>query len=247
MTLRPRELAVCFRRLLLVLGVGCYAVGFWYLLGAPPFEMEGASGTPLWITLFLREFGVYPENRELENVINATLILGAVVNTQWLFLCPRGQLAVRLGDEGRPLVRSIIVAALLFTLLSTAMAATLFELLGWWQAENLFAIWAVMGCAWLIWAIIFYFYWQGKDRKTFLSKTLKWLFGGSILELLVAAPVHAMVWKREPHGCYCSTGSYTGLVLGGVVLLWTFGPGLLLLFIYEKQRREPLLSDAGKK
>jgi len=201
----------------------------------------------LWITLFLREFGVYPGNRELENVINAILILGAVVNTQWLFLCPRGQLAIRFDAEGRPLVRSIIVAALLFTLLSTAMAATLLELLGWWDVTNLAVVWMVMGVVWIVWTFIFYVYWRGKERKTYIIKTLKWLFGGSILELLVATPVHAMVWKRAANNCYCSQGSYTGLVLGGVVLLWTFGPGLLLLFMYEKQRRESLLSDVGEK
>jgi hypothetical protein len=68
--------------------------------------------------------------------------------------------------------------------------------------------------------------------------------GGSILEMLIAAPVHVLILrsKDEKESCYCEMGSYTALVLGGTVLLWTFGPGLVLLFLREKARRQPLLS-----
>ncbi|MGC8540669.1 MAG: hypothetical protein ACP5QA_08580, partial [Phycisphaerae bacterium] len=77
---------------------------------------------------------------------------------------------------------------------------------------------------------------------TQLERTLRVLFAGSILELLVSAPVHVMVLRSKSKGeCLCETGSYTGLVLGGTVLLWTFGPGIVLLFLHEAARRGPLL------
>ena len=81
---------------------------------------------------------------------------------------------------------------------------------------------------------LLYVYSPGMDRKTYLGKMLKWLIGGSILELLVATPIHAMVWNRAKYVCDCTQGSYVGLVLGGVVLVWTFGPGVVLLFQQEK-------------
>jgi hypothetical protein len=199
--------------------------------------MWGAIGTPISLGKgFGPEYGF---------VIDTILIVGVIVITQWLFLCPRGNLAIRLNEESRPIVRSVIIAALMAMLLSLGVAASLFELSDCWLNLNPLVVSAVTGIVWLVWAAIFYIYWRGKDRKTYLIKMLKWLFGGSILELLVATPVHAMVWKRAKDGCYCEQGSYTGLVLGGVVLVWTFGPGIVLLFMHEKQRREPLLSNVG--
>jgi len=79
-----------------------------------------------------------------------------------------------------------------------------------------------------------------------------WAFGlmalatiaGSLLEVFVSIPVYAT--RQEQ--CYCARGSYAGLVLGTTALLWAFGPGIFLLFLREKQRREKLLDadPAGK-
>ena len=52
--------------------------------------------------------------------------------------------------------------------------------------------------------------------------------------------------SKDDNDCYCATGSYTGLILGGTVLLWTFGPGLVLMFLREKDRREPLLTKVPR-
>ena len=62
------------------------------------------------------------------------------------------------------------------------------------------------------------------------------------MELLVAIPTHAFVYRRDDD-CYCVRGSYTGIVFGLTVLLWAFGPGLVLLAWREKQRREPVLRN----
>jgi len=46
------------------------------------------------------------------------------------------------------------------------------------------------------------------------------------------------VRQRE---CYCCRGTYTTLILAGTVLLWAFGPGIVLLYMREKYRQQRLL------
>jgi len=64
------------------------------------------------------------------------------------------------------------------------------------------------------------------------------LVAGSVLETVVAIPVH--IWATRQHGCYCERGTYTTLVLSGTLLLWAFGPGIVLLYLRERYRRERL-------
>ena len=130
---------------------------------------------------------------------------------------------------------------------TTAIAATTIDnnADGHANGEPLPRIWPVasaMVISWLLWAVVFGIYWRRGNRADQLGRMLRGLMGGSILELLVATPVHVLVGSKDH--CYCERGSYTGLVLGGTVLLWTFGPGLVLLFLREKERRSPLLSPA---
>lgn len=94
---------------------------------------------------------------------------------------------------------------------------------------------------WFGWAAVFFVYFRQGD---FLAKTevvVRALIRGSCLELLIAMPTHALVYRRDTDDCTCARGSYTGLVFGVTVLLWAFGPGLVLLALREKQRREPIL------
>ncbi len=65
---------------------------------------------------------------------------------------------------------------------------------------------------------------------------IRGLIGGSVLELFVAIPVYA----TRQDDCYCARGSYAGVIFGGTVLVWAFGPGVLFLFAREKERRKKL-------
>jgi hypothetical protein len=70
-----------------------------------------------------------------------------------------------------------------------------------------------------------------------MGRVVRGLIAGSVLEMLVAVPIYV---TREDD-CYCARGSYAGLVFGVTVILWAFGPGVFLLFMREKRRREKLL------
>ncbi len=99
-------------------------------------------------------------------------------------------------------------------------------------------IWAVMLVIWGIWSWIFFVYWKQGDRYTQSGKMIRGLVAGSILETIVAVPVH--IWATRQRECYCCRGTYTTLILAATVLIWAFGPGIILLYMREKYRMEKL-------
>lgn len=105
-----------------------------------------------------------------------------------------------------------------------------------------FRVWPgllAIGIAWAVWVFLFWRYWKAGDRYTQLTRMIRGLLVGSILEVFVATAVHAFTYRRDD--CYCCRGSYTGLVFGGTVLLWVFGPGIVLLYKREKYRQRLLV------
>ncbi len=203
-------------------------------------------------------FYLHPFNNiRLDYAVHAAGYLLIFLLTQWLFLMPRGSWRINLSGESRPMKRAVIVAALMAMLLSAGLLATLAEwpfpakvatdLPTLWmrltampneRAQNFRLVWLVMLGLWIFWGAAFWFYFRRAERMSMLAGLFRFLLAGSLLELLIAAPAHAWIARKEE--CYCARGSYTGLVFGGTVLLWLFGPGLFFLFLREKRRREPL-------
>lgn len=96
----------------------------------------------IWIVLPLRAgrqavglLGVIGFKSESPVVYAAVLMvyLGLFVCTQWFFLRPRKQWTMRQTLAGRPMKRSIYSAALIASLLSVGLAATLLEVPDWWR------------------------------------------------------------------------------------------------------------------
>lgn len=199
--------------------------------------------------------GIYERHRQ-NYLFFATIVVGVFLLSQWLFLRPARGWSIRLDETGRPLRLSVLTAALIAALLSAGLLATGAEWIGIWNklvmshaATSVSGpetrCWPVLlevAALWTLWTVIFFLYWRNGNRGTQLGRMLRGLFAGSILDLLVAAPVHVLILQSKSKGrCYCKTGSYTGLVLGVTVLFWTFGPGIVLLFLREARRRRPLL------
>ncbi len=173
-------------------------------------------------------------------VIANCLYLGLLLFAQWAFLRPRSNWAVQLTKVGRPLKSTVISAAAMAMLLTIGFIALVLEIPNWWEKylDNgwpTFFIEMAMLLLWGLWACIFFIYWRRGDRYTQLNGMIRNLVKGSILEAIVAIPVH--VWAMRDRNCYCARGSYTALVFSGTVLLWAFGPGVILLYMQRRHRR----------
>jgi hypothetical protein len=171
--------------------------------------------------------------------------------SQWLFLMPRGAWRIEVATDSPPTRRSAIAAALIGTILSIGVLATLMELPNWWlklttesgieSPQHFGIVWAVMVAMWAGWAIVFWSYMQSVDRYTALRKVFRWLLAGTIVEMLIAVPAHAWILSQRGEKCYCERGTWTGVAFGVTATLWLFGPGVFLLYMRERRRRDGLI------
>jgi len=212
----------------------------------PP--VSGLLGTPLSWTPGSKE--LLPETKTIYTVQIATVV-GALLLAQWAFLRPGRGFTLRLAARGRPLRRSVIAAAAMAMLLTAGAVATILELAGIWRpfvqdggGTTAFTVWGAMLVVWTAWAWVFWVYWRQGDRYTQLGKILRALVAGSLLEGVVAVPVH--VWAARQEKCYCLKGTYTTLVFAGTVLLWAFGPGIVLLYMHDRYRVARVLEPCAR-
>jgi hypothetical protein len=226
------------RHIILVVGILFTITGITWAVLPLSFDAQDFAG--LWGTVL-----VINDNSILIYGINVVIVLGLLLLAQWAFLRPGKGWTVRMATKGRPLNSSIISAGVIAMLLTVGFIALLLEFLNWWEdiivAEsywNAICVWTTMLIIWGIWTWIFFIYWRQGDRYTQLGRMIRGLVAGSILETIVAVPVH--VWAIRQRGCYCFRGTYTTLVLAATVLIWAFGPGIVLLYMREKHRIEKL-------
>lgn len=170
----------------------------------------------------------------------------------WPFLLIAGQLlllflsvdtSVRLFKPRRHILYSSVWTALATMLLVYFIIASLtaaffgdksadwFFIFSPWTLVWWFGLWA-------FWGVVFYLYY----RRGFLTlqRAVSWLLKGSVLELLIAVPAHAIVRYREDCSAPFVTGF--GIVTGIAIMLMCFGPGVLSLY---KKRIEEI--DARKR
>ena len=68
-------------------------------------------------------------------------------------------------------------------------------------------------------------------------KLHRYLIAGSVLELLVAVPSHIIVRRRDE--CCAGLLTGTGICLGVVITLVSFGPSVLLLYYRRFKQISP--------
>ena len=252
-----QTLAYRLRKLILILGILFTIAGIiWAILPffndffdeKFDFDFFGLMGTVLIVNPVVYD-------SELLYGINVAIVFGLFLLAQWAFLRPGKGWTKRMLTIGKPMKTSIFAAGLMASLLTTGFIALLLELPNWWQPlmENDGEGWsnigsiiigAVMLAIWGIWTWIFFVYWRQGDRYTQLGKMIRGLVAGSILETIIAVPVH--IWATRQRECYCCRGTYTTLILAATVLIWVFGPGIVLLYMREKYRQAKLMSLCPK-
>jgi hypothetical protein len=144
----------------------------------------------------------------------------------------------------RRLILPVLIAAALMALLAGSLAIALGELVseeGWmkWAFDLDHAFWVIAAISWLFWATFFLIYTRGPENRNAIRRLLAFILVGSLIELLATVPAHLVV-SRKP-GCF--VGIYTSMgVMGGIyVMLWCFGPGILLLFFAPKRAHSGVL------
>lgn len=248
---RASRIAHRWRRGLLIAGVLFeLAAVVWifspYLDPGSDWGFAGILGTPLCVI-------ANPD--DYEYLINIILVMGLLFLAQWIFLLPGRLLPIRLSARGRPLRSAVIVAAVMGMLLTLGAFSLVLELFDLWTPfispmdygpawSSMAGVWVGMIGVWAVWAALLFRYWRDGDRYTQITRIVRALIAGSVVEAIVAAPVQAFAARQDD--CYCERGSYTTLVCSGAVLFWAFGPGIVLLFLREHYRRVRLFPHCRK-
>jgi len=248
---KGKRIAGQFRWFLLVLWILCLFCGIGWVLGAVFLEHAGIRGTPS-TALFGRLQPGFDDSNDWGHILLGFIYVSFLFFTQWMFLRPRSVWKIKQEQVGRPMKRAAIGAAFAAMLLSVGLLYSILDLFG---AEvfkdsrdsyggvdvqltgvcRLF-FFLIPLILWCFWGVIFCIYWRKSNYNTWIGRVVRGLIVGSVMEFFVAIPI--FVKSRE--NCYCARGSYAGLVFGGTVLLWAFGPGVFILFLKEKHRREIL-------
>jgi len=141
---------------------------------------------------------------------------------------------VRITDK-RPVTRSSIItcivgAAFMAGLLVAGVIVSVGEIITKYPFHG-FTWWLSLGVLvimWIVWGTIFRKWAKALEPRALIERQSRFLYRGSILELLIAIPAHVIARNRD----YCCAGVSTlaGIIFGIAVMLFSFGPGVYFLF-----------------
>ena len=237
---RAKRTAGKLRWILLILWILCLVGGLVWLLGLCFDFGAGLAGTPA-LVLFGPLYETFESMGQLGYLVVVLLYSGFFFFTQWLFLSPRKFWKIKTTATGRPMKKAAVGAAFAITFLFTGLICSILDLFSIEILESQTSVLEyflvlVPLILWILWSVVFCIYFRQTDYYTWVGRIIRGLIAGSILELFISIPIY--ITREED--CYCARGSYAGIVFGGTVLLWAFGPGVFLLFLREKHRIEKL-------
>ena len=165
------------------------------------------------------------------------LLLVLTIGSQALFIFGSGTINLCQPIRRRRLVIPVIIATFMMAVLVAGLFLSLMELFemegnDWSQ----YVFWIILGLAWAGWSIAFFLECVDTDRYTTVRNLISVILAGSLIELLVAVPSHLIVSRRP--GCFVGIMTAMGISGGIAVMLWSFGPGVILLFLREKRDTE---------
>ena len=173
----------------------------------------------------------------LQNEWPGVLLLVVAVVSQILFVFGAGTTNLCEPIRPRRLLIPVIVASLAMTVLVVGLICALIELADvdgndWFT----YVFWGVIGLSWIGWSIVFFIWQRRKERYKVIRNLISTLLAGSLIELMVSIPSHIIVSRRP--GCLVGIGTAIGIICGVGVMLWAFGPGIILLFLKERRKEE---------
>ncbi|UCF80609.1 MAG: hypothetical protein JSV08_08905 [Acidobacteriota bacterium] len=215
MKINIRHLRWIFLGLYVVIVTGLFAMAYEELL-------------PEWSWLFIA-FG--------DNAVWTTIVLLVTVASQALFVYGAGTINLCRPIGRRRLLAPVVIAALMMTILMAALFCSLTELFKVDDEEWLIWIfWTLVGVNWVGWCVFFFVRYRQAERLSAVRGMVATVLVGSLAELLIAVPSHIIVSRRP--GCFVGMLTAVGIAGGLLVMLWALGPGIILLFLQERRKKE---------
>jgi hypothetical protein len=209
-------------------------------------------------------------NRSLgaEYVTAVALIVAFFVAAHWLFLRLGRHSLADYPARRMPTATAAIAAGFMAALLTMSLAATVLETCGYWPhfvlswlnvAEGLAARFqpvqyslanfsdelilvpslALLAVAWALWHVVFSIFWRRRERFWQYERMTFWqTIGGAVLTVTALLAQLATRANRGDH--LAMDGYYTGLTLGGTVLLWAWGCRVITVFRLRRFERSPV-------
>ncbi|MHC4304994.1 MAG: hypothetical protein ACYSW2_11020 [Planctomycetota bacterium] len=209
----------------------------WVVLVEGPFE-----GAEDWAASIVNDFPWFWDAGWLWVALLPGLL---IATTQFLFLLPVFDVRVRVRPDGRPLLVGLIGAAFAAAAATTALLLAVSDIvwLVWrgaaWEFDPEFwrlivVILGALAGSWLLWTPMLVVFARRRPHRATPGRLVGLLLGGTILELLVILPVDIVVRYRG--SCYCTTASFHGTWVAGLVLVWLAGPGVFLALTSRRRR-----------
>jgi hypothetical protein len=158
------------------------------------------------------------------------IYLGAMLLAQAALLLVPVNMAEKRPVTKRTVIPLIIAASLMMGLLAAGVAFAINETARKGNSAPVISlmILGVFLLMWGFWASTFFRWSKKMEPKGFIERQCKYLFRGSILELLIVVPAHILARQRD----YCCAGAQTfmGIAFGISVMLFSFGPGIFFLY-----------------
>ncbi|MGA2498896.1 MAG: hypothetical protein ABSH20_14230 [Tepidisphaeraceae bacterium] len=182
-------------------------------LASLPVLQSALSGDSVWLPL----------------VVAGTVFVAAELG---LLLTP-----IRVGQR-RPISRRsllipILATSALLAILGLAAGMAIHE----WVKMPDFPLWLTASMVLILWGTWTFVFWILSGRRepaSFGGRLHRWIYAGSVLELLIAVPAHVVCRRRSE--CCAGIESGIGLCLGVAVMLVAFGPSIVFLY-YRRWRQ----------
>jgi hypothetical protein len=159
--------------------------------------------------------------------------IGVMVASQVLLLLVPVQAASRRPVPQRSVIWPMLVSGLMAAVIEFVQASHAFDTA--WQGWSALGVGAV---TWLVWSVLFHRASRGANPEDVLARHCRLMIQGSILEFLVAVPMHIIA--RQRHYCCAGVYTFTGIAVGTAVMLLAYGPAVFVLFANRWRKLHPI-------
>jgi hypothetical protein len=137
------------------------------------------------------------------------------------------------------LMQPVVASALMMGLLVAGFVLSAGEMIAGDALNEV--VWCVSLAAlllsWAFWMRLFRRWSEDLEPENFIERQCRLLFKGSVLELLIAVPTHIVARCRDY--CCAGAGTFTGIIMGVSVMLFSFGPGVFYLYLKRWKQLHP--------